>query len=73
MTTMTESEYLVEAAHQYQESLLVSHSACLQLVGSMRRNYANGMSIVELARISGFSRPTVMKYVQNVTTATVEG
>ena len=72
MTTMTESEYLVEAAHQYQESLLVSHSACLQLVGSMRRNYANGMSIVELARISGFSRPTVMKYVQNATTATVE-
>ena len=72
MTTMTEAEYLVEAAHQYQGSLLVSHSACLHLVGSMRRNYANGMSIVELARISGFSRPTVMKYVQNVTTATVE-
>ena len=72
MTTMTESEYLVEAAHQYQESLLVSHSACLQLVGSMRRNYANGMSIVELARISGFSRPTVMKYVQNARSATVE-
>jgi predicted transcriptional regulator len=42
------------------------------LVATMRRNYANGMSIVELAKISGFSRPTVMKYVQNVTTATVE-
>ncbi len=72
MTTLTEGEYLVEVAHQYQETLLVSHAACLHLVGSMRRNYANGMSIVELARISGFSRPTVMKYVQNVNTTTVE-
>ena len=70
--TMTEAEYLVEAAHQYQETLFASHSACLHLVGSMRRSYANGMSIVELARISGFSRPTVMKYVQNVTTTPVE-
>jgi tRNA(Phe) wybutosine-synthesizing methylase Tyw3 len=69
MTPLAEAEYLEEAAHQYQETLLMSHSACLHLVGSMRRNYANGMTIVELARISGFSRPTVMKYVQNVTTA----
>lgn len=66
--TLTEAEYLEEAAHQYQETLLVSHAACLHLVGSMRRNYANGMSIVKLARISGFSRPTVMKYVQDTTT-----
>ena len=72
MTTLTEAEYLVEAAHQYAETLLVSHSACLHLVGSMRRSYANGMSIVELSKISGFSRPTVMKYVQNVTAAPVE-
>ena len=70
--TMTEAEYLVEAAHQYQITLLAQHSACLHLVGSMRRNYANGMSIVELAKISGFSRPTVMKYVQDATTAAVE-
>lgn len=70
--TMTEAEYLVEAAHQYQQTLFASHSACLHLVGSMRRNYANGMSIVEIARISGFSRPTVMKYVQDATTSTVE-
>ena len=70
--TTSEAEYLVEAAHQYQETLFASHSACLHLVGSMRRSYANGMSIVELARISGFSRPTVMKYVQNVTTTPVE-
>ena len=72
MTTLTEAEYLVEAAHQYAETLLASHSACLHLVGSMRRSYANGMSIVELARISGFSRPTVMKYVQNAAAAPVE-
>jgi hypothetical protein len=50
---MTEAEYLVEAAHQYQETLFASHSACLHLVGSMRRSYANGMSIVELARSPG--------------------
>ena len=72
MTTMTESEYLVEAAHQYETAQAAAHATREHLIGSMRRNYANGMSIVELARISGFSRPTVMKYVQNVTTATVE-
>jgi predicted transcriptional regulator len=71
--TLTESEYLVEAAHQHQIALRVVDRTRDNLIGSMRRNYWNGMSIVELAKISGFSRPTVMKYVQNVTTATVEG
>ena len=70
---MTEAEYLVEAAHQYAAAQAAAHATRVHLVGSMRRNHANGMSIVELARISGFSRPTVMKYVQNATTATVEG
>ena len=69
---MTEAEYLVEAAHQYEAAQAAAHATREHLVGSMRRNYTNGMSIVELAKISGFSRPTVMKYVQNVTTATVE-
>ena len=64
MTTMTESEYLVKAAHQYEHAQAAAHATRVHLVGSMRRNYANGMSIVELAKISGFSRPTVMKYVQ---------
>ena len=69
---MTEAEYLVEVAEQYAAAQAVANASRNHLVGSMRRNYANGMSIVELAKISGFSRPTVMKYVQNVTTATVE-
>jgi predicted transcriptional regulator len=43
------------------------------LINTMRTCNQNGMTIVELAKISGFSRPTVMKYVQEVTTATVEG
>ena len=72
MTTMTEAKYLVEAAHQYEAAQAAAHATRVHLVGSMRRSYANGMTIVELAKISGFSRPTVMKYVQNVTTATVE-
>ena len=70
--TMTEVEYLTEAAHQYEAAQAAAYATRVHLVGSMRRNYANGMSIVELAKVSGFSRPTVMKYVQNVTTATVE-
>ena len=69
---MTEAEYLVEVAEQYAAAQAIANATRNHLIGSMRRNYANGMSIVELAKISGFSRPTVMKYVQNVTTATVE-
>ena len=72
MTTMTEAEYLVEVTHQYEHAQSVANATREHLIGSMRRNYANGMSIVELARISGFSRPTVMKYVQNARSATVE-
>jgi predicted transcriptional regulator len=70
---MTEAEYLVEAAHQHQIALRVVERTQDNLLSTMRRNYANGMSIVELAKISGFSRPTVMKYVQNTTVATVQG
>jgi predicted transcriptional regulator len=70
--TLTEAEYLVEVARQYQLKQAVADAARNHLVDSMRRNYANGMSIVELAKISGFSRPTVMKYVQETTTAPVE-
>jgi len=70
--TMTESEYLVEAAHQHQIALRVVDRTRDNLVATMRRNYWNGMSIVELARISGFSRPTVMKYVQEATTAPIK-
>ena len=69
---MTEGEYLVEVAEQYAAAQAIANASRNHLVGSMRRNYANGMSIVELAKISGFSRPTVMKYVQDATTATVE-
>ena len=72
MTTMTEAEYLVEVAEQYAAAQAVADAARSHLVGLMRRNYANGMTIVELAKISGFSRPTVMKYVQNATTTPVE-
>ena len=69
---MTEGEYLVEVAEQYAAAQAIANASRNHLVGSMRRNYANGMSIVELAKISGFSRPTVMKYVQDAATATVE-
>ena len=69
---MTEAEYLVEVAEQYAAAQAIANASRNHLVGSMRRNYANGMSIVELAKISGFSRPTVMKYVQDAATATVE-
>jgi len=72
MTPLTEAEYLVEVAAQYANAQAYAHATQVHLVKSMRRNYANGMSIVELSRISGFSRPTVMKYVQNTTVATVE-
>ena len=72
MTPLTEGEYLVEVAAQYANAQAYAHATRVHLVGSMRRNYANGMSIVELARVSGFSRPTVMKYVQTAPSATRE-
>tara|TARA_R110000822_G_scaffold88337_6_gene204711 strand:+ start:468 stop:686 length:219 start_codon:yes stop_codon:yes gene_type:complete len=70
--TLAEGKYLVEAAEQYEAAQAIAYETRVHLVGSMRRSYANGMSIVELARISGFSRPTVMKYVQDLTTTPVE-
>ena len=63
---------IVEAAAQHNAALAVADLTKVELIGVMRKCNSAGMSIVELARISGFSRPTVMKYVQNVTTATVE-
>ena len=63
---------IVEAAHQYHAAQHVADASRDNLIATMRICHRNGMSIVELAKISGFSRPTVMKYVQNVTTAPVE-
>lgn len=63
---------IVEAAHQYHAARHVADASRENLINTMRRNHASGMTIVELARISGFSRPTVMKYVQNTTVSTVE-
>ena len=66
--TLTEAEYLVEVAEQYAAAQAIANASRNHLVGSMRRSYSNGMSIVDLAKISGFSRPTVMKYVQTCDT-----
>jgi predicted transcriptional regulator len=63
---------IVEAAHQYHAAMHVADASRENLINTMRICNRNGMSIVELAKISGFSRPTVMKYVQTATTATVE-
>ena len=63
---------IVEAAHQYHAAQHVADASRENLINTMRICNRNGMSIVELARISGFSRPTVMKYVQNVPTTPVE-
>jgi len=68
----TEREWLVMSVRQYQKALREQERHHENVIGYMRRNYKNGMSIVELAKISGFSRPTVMKYVQNTTVATVK-
>jgi hypothetical protein len=64
---------IVEASHQYYAAQHVADASRENLIATMRICHRNGMSIVELAKISGFSRPTVMKYVQNTTVATVEG
>lgn len=63
---------IYQASVNYETACDAQYLAQIELVEEMRISYRAGMSIVELARISGFSRPTVMKYVQNVTTATVE-
>ena len=64
---------IYQAASQYRASMHVADASRENLINTMRICNQNGMSIVELAKISGFSRPTVMKYVQTATTAPVEG
>jgi hypothetical protein len=63
---------IYQAAAQHDAALAVADLAKAELIGVMRQCNSAGMTIVELAKISGFSRPTVMKYVQTVTTAPVE-
>ena len=63
---------IYEAAAQHNAALAVADLTKAELIDVMRECNSAGMSIVELAKISGFSRPTVMKYVQDATTATVE-
>ena len=63
---------IYQAADQYKDAMQIADASRENLINVMRICYRNGMSIVELAKISGFSRPTVMKYVQDAITATVE-
>jgi predicted transcriptional regulator len=63
---------IYQAAAQHNAALAVAEMTKAELVDVMRECNSAGMSIVDLAKISGFSRPTVMKYVQDATTATVE-
>lgn len=63
---------IYEAADQYRAAMHVAEASRENLIKVMRICDRNGMSIVELAKISGFSRPTVMKYVQDAGTATAE-
>jgi predicted transcriptional regulator len=60
------------AADQYRDAMHVADASRERLIEGMRDSYQAGMSIVDLAKISGFSRPTVMKYVQDTTTLTVK-
>jgi hypothetical protein len=63
---------IYQAASHYRASMHVADASRENLIATMRICNQNGMSIVELAKISGFSRPTVMKYVKTATTAPVE-
>ena len=63
---------IYEAVAQHDAALAVAELTKVELIEVMRICSRNGMSIVELARIYGFSRPTVMKYVQDAGTATAE-
>ena len=63
---------IYQAAAQHNAALAVADLTKAELVGVMRQCNSAGMTIVDLAKISGFSRPTVMKYVQDADTATVE-
>ena len=55
---------IYQAADQYKDAMQIADASRENLINVMRICYRNEMSIVELAKISGFSRPTVMKYVQ---------
>ena len=61
---------IYEAVAQHDAALAVAELTKVELIEVMRICSRNGMSIVELAKISGFSRPTVMKYVQDAGTIT---
>ena len=63
---------IYQAAAQHNAALAVADLTKAELVDVMRKCNSAGMTIVDLAKISGFSRPTVMKYVQDAITATVE-
>ena len=63
---------IYQAAAQHNAALAVAEMTKAELIDVMRECNSAGMTIVDLAKISGFSRPTVMKYVQDATTATVE-
>lgn len=63
---------IYQAADQYRAAMHVADASRENLIDVMRKCNSAGMTIVDLAKISGFSRPTVMKYVQDATTATVE-
>ena len=63
---------IYQAADQYRAAMHVADASRENLINVMRICDRNGMSIVDLAKISGFSRPTVMKYVQDSTTTPVE-
>ena len=61
---------IYQAADQYRAAMHVADASRENLIDVMRKCNSAGMTIVDLAKISGFSRPTVMKYVQDATTAT---
>lgn len=63
---------IYQAAAQHNAALAVADLTKAELIGVMRKCNSAGMTIVELAKISGFSRPTVMKYLQDAATATVK-
>ena len=63
---------IYQAAAQHNAALAVADLTKAELVDVMRKCNSAGMTIVDLAKISGFSRPTVMKYVQDATTTPVE-
>lgn len=63
---------IYQAAAQYRAAMHVADASRENLIDVMRKCNSAGMTIVDLAKISGFSRPTVMKYVQDATTTPVE-